>query len=389
MTRIHVKHITVNFDAVTQAAKSRRLFGANLLTAGGVRTPIGVEDSLAPPDRSRALNDLSLLIHDGEAVSVIGPSGCGKTTLLKVIAGIIRPTAGEVRYDDRLLDEIPPIERGIGMVFQNYALMPQYTVRKNIGFFDILRHQPERVPERLHHIADTLQVEIRHLLNRRPPTLSGGEQQRVAIARCLARDPKLFLFDEPLSNVDAQYRARLRVQIKKLIQYYKITSVYVTHDQTEAKALGDRIAVLNQGTLAQIGTIRDLYETPTDTFVAGFFGTPAMNLFEGYIEGFTFEGKDFQLGPLNYEIKSRRKFWVGLHAEYIHVVHSGGIPAVVDYSEPLFSDLRQILRLKINSTLLTATVPLEPRIERNQTVQIQFEAKKAHVFDWNTGKRIQ
>ena len=202
------------------------------------------------------IDDLSLNIRDGETMSIVGPSGCGKTTLLKVIAGLIKPDAGEVLYDSTRIEDIPVTERGIGMVFQNYALYPHMESRENIGFYDMIRRHPERIPERIRTIVEVMGVQIEHLLDRKPPTLSGGEQQRVAIARCLARDPSVFLFDEPLSNLDAKLRVETRIQIKRLLRHYQITSVYVTHDQTEAIALADRIAIMRAGKIEQVGTYR-------------------------------------------------------------------------------------------------------------------------------------
>ncbi|MHB1317750.1 MAG: ABC transporter ATP-binding protein, partial [Anaerolineae bacterium] len=230
-----------------------------------------------------ALEDVTLTIEDGETLAVIGPSGCGKSTLLKVIAGLESPQSGRVLYDGRDMAGIRPGDRGIGMVFQSYALYPHMKGEGNLGFFFRIHKRPtEEMMERIRITADIMGLGFDDLLPRSPKTLSGGQQQRVAIGRCIVRDPSLFLFDEPLSNLDAKLRSRTRVEIKRLLRRFAITSVYVTHDQIEAIALGDRLAVMRVGRIEQVGTYQELRERPANTFVAGFVGMPSMNLVEGY-----------------------------------------------------------------------------------------------------------
>jgi ABC-type sugar transport system ATPase subunit len=230
-----------------------------------------------------ALDHLTLTIPDGETLAVIGPSGCGKSTLLKVIAGLEPPESGRVLYDGRDMATVKPGDRGIGMVFQSYALYPHMKGEGNLGFFFKIHRRPsEEMMERIRITSEIMGLDFDDLLPRSPKTLSGGQQQRVAIGRCIVRDPSLFLFDEPLSNLDAKLRSRTRVEIKRLLRRFAITSVYVTHDQTEAIALGDRLAVMREGRIEQVGTYHELWERPASAFVAGFVGTPAMNLVEGY-----------------------------------------------------------------------------------------------------------
>ncbi|MBN2304236.1 MAG: ABC transporter ATP-binding protein [Anaerolineae bacterium] len=340
-----------------------------------------------PIERANALDRLSLTVRDGETLSILGPSGCGKSTLLKIIAGLLKPDEGDVLYDGASIDDTLMSDRGIGMVFQSYALYPHMRARENIGFYDTLRRQPEKIPERIHHIAEVLGVEIKHLLSRKPPTLSGGEQQRVAVARCLARDPKIFLFDEPLSNLDAKLRVDTRVQIKRLLQHYRITSVYVTHDQYEAIALGDRIAIMRAGKIEQVGTYHNLYDTPLNAFVAQFFGTPPMNLFAGHAWDDTWEGRGFTVRPIRPGLRKGQAVWLGIRPEHIELVEDG-IPAHVDRIEPMFPQQRQVLYLDLNRQECLVSAGLDTHIEPNTTVHVRFPAAHLYLFDKDTGARI-
>ena len=334
-----------------------------------------------------ALDDLSLTIRDGETLAVLGPSGCGKTTLLRVIAGLVKTEAGEILYDGVPLSQIPMPERGIGMVFQNYALYPHLRARENIGFYDILRGQPDRIPERIRTIVEVMGVDLRYLLSRKPPTLSGGEQQRVAVARCLARDPKLFLFDEPLSNLDAKLRSETRVQIKRLLKHYRITSVYVTHDQQEAVALADRIAIMRAGRIEQVGTFRTLYDTPKSAFVAQFFGTPPMNLFGGHVYGRKWEGHGFNVQPIRPGLRQGQAVYLGIRPEHV-AIGTEGIPARVEYSEPIFPSRQQLLHLDLHGQPCVAVVPLSEAISAGQTVYLRFSGEHLYFFDQESGVRI-
>ena len=230
--------------------------------------------------RTHVLHDVSLEAGDGEFVVLLGPSGCGKSTLLRIIAGLEPQTRGSVSFGGQCVDDVPPPDRDIAMVFQHYALYPHLTVRENLAFGLKMRREPKPVIET--RIAETATLlEIHDLLDRKPKELSGGQQQRVAMGRAIVRKPKLFLFDEPLSNLDARLRVSMRVELKKLHQRLGATMIYVTHDQAEAMTLGHTIVVMNHGRIQQIGRPEQIYHEPANPFVAGFIGNPPMNLFEG------------------------------------------------------------------------------------------------------------
>ncbi len=339
------------------------------------------------PESTNALDDLSLTIRNGETLSILGPSGCGKTTLLKVIAGLLKPDSGEITYDGVPLEDIPMAERGIGMVFQNYALYPHMEARENIGFYDIVRRQPEKIPERIQHIVEVMGVEVRHLLSRKPPTLSGGEQQRVAVARCLAREPKIFLFDEPLSNLDAKLRVETRMQLNRLLRHYQITSVYVTHDQTEAIALAHRIAIMRAGRIEQVGTAQTLYNAPVNAFVAQFFGTPPMNLFLGHVYGNTWEGKSFSVSSIRPGLRQGQSVWLGIRPEHIEPA-SSGIVGQVEFVEPLLSQQSQLVHVKLAGQQCVVRLSLAHQIHPGDTFTMRFPSEHLYFFDRDTGARI-
>src|SRR5213078_1605398 len=227
-------------------------------------------------DLNHVVKDVDLQIRDKEFMVFVGPSGCGKTTTLRMIAGLEAVTAGEIRIDDRVVNEVPPMDRDIAMVFQNYALYPHMSVASNLAFGLKMRKfaKPE-IEKRINRAATILGIE--NLLARKPRQLSGGQRQRVALGRAIVRDPKVFLFDEPLSNLDAKLRVQMRVELKKLHERLAVTSIYVTHDQVEAMTLGDRVVVMKDGWVQQVGEPLELYNTPANRFVAGFLGSPAMN----------------------------------------------------------------------------------------------------------------
>ncbi|MFO0572942.1 MAG: ABC transporter ATP-binding protein [Polyangia bacterium] len=244
---------------------------------------------------NRILGDISLEIGDGELLVLIGPSGCGKTTLLRCIAGLEEPTRGEILIDGQRMNEVPPQERDIAMVFQSYALYPHMTVRENLAFGLRLRKTPpDEIARKVDEAAQML--EIAHLTERYPRELSGGQRQRVAMGRAVVRRPKVFLFDEPLSNLDAALRQQMRLELLRLHRRLGATMVYVTHDQVEAMTLASRIAVLRRGELMQVGTPTELYTKPATTFVARFFGTPEMNLIDGEIRDGWFRASGLELG---------------------------------------------------------------------------------------------
>ena len=252
-----------------------------------------------PPNKGEAgviaVDDLSLEVGDGEFLILVGPSGCGKSTALRMVAGLEKISAGEIRVDGQRINDVPPKERDIAMVFQNYALYPHMTVAKNLAFGLKQRKTPrEDLQRRVAEMSDLLGLES--LMQRRPGQLSGGQRQRVAMGRALVREPKVFLLDEPLSNLDAKLRVQMRAELKKLHHRLGITTLYVTHDQVEAMTLGDRIAVMNDGALQQLGVPQDVYDQPANVFVAAFIGSPPMNLLRGEAVGGVVSAETFSFG---------------------------------------------------------------------------------------------
>ncbi len=373
-TAITLRHIT-------------KIFGS---ASGDESTSLGQTRSAPPPgpETAYALENISLTIRPGEVLSVLGPSGCGKTTLLKVVAGLIQPTRGEVLYDNIPLEQIPMRERGIGIVFQSYALYPHLPSIDNIGFFLKLRQREEEIPERVREISEFMRIDLKPLLARKPPTLSGGEKQRIAIARCLARDPKVFLFDEPFSNLDAKLRSSARLELKRLLQKYQVTSIYVTHDQHEAIALSDRIAILNRGRLEQIGTFHHLYETPANVFVAGFLGSPAMNLFPGHVSDGLWRGKAFDWGPVRGDLADGSPLVLGIRPEHFSLDPEGPIVAVVDMIDQILSDRTQYLHTRVGPHTVTVKTGLDHKFVQGQTVRLSVLADNVHLFDEKTGLRL-
>jgi multiple sugar transport system ATP-binding protein len=335
-----------------------------------------------------ALDDVNLTIRPGEVLAVLGPSGCGKTTLLRVVAGLETPTEGEVLYDGEKLSSIPMADRGIGMVFQNYALYPHLPSIDNIGFFLKLRKREIEIPQRVKEISEMMQIDLDPLLSRKPPTLSGGERQRVAVARCLARDPRVFLFDEPFSNLDAKLRTSMRVELKRLLQTYNVTSVYVTHDQTEAIALSDRIVILSHGRVMQIGSYQQLYNTPKNVFVAGFLGSPSMNLFRGYVRDHAWIGREFDWGPIRTDLEDGTWLILGVRPEHFQLDPAGAITARVRMIDRLYSDRVQLVHTFIGSLPATIKLPIEQPIKRTDELKLSIMPGQIHLFEENTGMRI-
>jgi len=340
------------------------------------------------PDVVYILDDISLTSRPGEILAILGPSGCGKTTLLKVIAGLIQPTDGQVLYDSTPIDRIPMRDRGIGIVFQNYALYPHLPSVDNIGFFLRLRRREAEIPDRVRQISEMMRIDLKPLLGRKPPTLSGGEQQRIAIARCLARDPKVFLFDEPFSNLDAKLRSSARIELKRLLRKFEVTSVYVTHDQLEAIALADRIAILNKGQLMQMGSYTHLYATPANIFVAGFLGSPAMNLFPGTVKDGNWEGRYFTWGPIRSDLADGMPVVLGIRPEHLGPDPHGSISFKVELIEQLLSERVQHLHGHLGPQSIVAKLPIEYAIAVGDELRVSADHENIHLFDAETGLRI-
>ncbi len=349
------------------------------------------------------LKGINIEIESGEFLVLVGPSGCGKSTLLNLIAGLETITSGEIRIDGTRMNERHPKDRDIAMVFQSYALYPNMSVADNMAFGLEMRGVPK--PERDLAISDVAKLlQIESLLKRRPAQLSGGQRQRVAMGRALVRDPKIFLFDEPLSNLDAKLRVEMRTEIKKLHKRLGATIVYVTHDQIEAMTLASRIAIMNNGELQQLGPPRELYDQPANTFVAGFIGSPAMNLIEAKIEtssdGTICLGLDggFVLpcpsADETFKRHAGRTVLLGLRPEAVlepskvqggHINHAP-IKLPVEVTEPTGPDTLALLRL--GASELTARLPAETGIRAGETAELAIDLSKTSLFDTTTGERL-
>jgi len=350
---------------------------------------------------ARALDSLSLTINDGETMAVVGPSGCGKSTLLRVVAGLEPLDEGEVYFDGKAMKEVSPKDRGIGMVFQNYALYPHMKGEGNLGFFFRVRNRPsEEMMERIRITSEIMGIGFDQLLVRKPKTLSGGQQQRVAIGRCIVRDPSLFLFDEPLSNLDAKLRSSTRVEIKRLLHRFNITALYVTHDQIEAITLGDRIAVMRAGRIEQVGTYQEIVTDPVNAFVAGFLGLPAMNLLGGW--EVTDEGEmvsDFGRAvvpaPLVGVLMPRQEIVLGFRSEDGSILLEGQAPsgdiciaAEVLNCEPNFARHYQLVNVQAGEIIFGVQVPLEMRINTGWQVTVVIPQEAAYFFDQESEARL-
>jgi ABC-type sugar transport system ATPase subunit len=328
------------------------------------------------PDRP-ALLDVSLEVADREVMTVVGPSGCGKSTLLRILAGLDAPTSGEVFIDNAPMNRVPARDRNIAMVFQSYALYPHMTCRENLALSLKLKGTAEReVERRIRETADLL--EIKDLLSKRPRELSGGQRQRVAVGRALIREPKVFLFDEPLSNLDALLREKVRHELKDLFRRLQSTVVYVTHDQTEAMSLADRVVVLVDGEVQQIGRPDDLYRRPANRFVASFIGSPSMNLFAAKLE----DGV-LPLGERRYPTRSSvsGNVEVGIRPEAIRL--TSGESEQVLWTENLGSHV--LCGVRCGEVMLTALSDRNPAMG---SVSIGVDAKDIYLFDAVTGKNL-
>jgi multiple sugar transport system ATP-binding protein len=332
------------------------------------------------------LHGVNVDIADGQFVVLVGPSGCGKSTLLRMIAGLESISAGAIRIGDRVVNNLPPSERDIAMVFQNYALYPHKTVAANMGFpLKMQGMEKDKIAAKVDRAADILG--LKPYLARYPRELSGGQRQRVAMGRAIVRDPQVFLFDEPLSNLDAKLRVQMRSEIRELHQRLSTTTVYVTHDQIEAMTMADRIVVMRDGRIAQVGAPLELYDTPANTFVAGFIGSPAMNLLPGTVRNGTVELEGAVLpAPRREGLTEGRRVIFGIRPEHLELTDAGGIPASVVVVEPTGSETHVILRL--GSRDLTAVFRERHAFQPGQPVHLTPQPDLIHLFDEATGDRL-
>jgi ABC-type sugar transport system ATPase subunit len=346
--------------------------------------------SLPPqPLRPQALADVNLEIHDGEMIAAVGPSGCGKTTLLKVISGLLQPDQGEVYYDDRNMAQVSPGERNLGIVFQDYALYPHMKGQGNIGFFFKVHDRTEEIPERVRQVSEIMGVGFDALLSRKPPTLSGGERQRLALARCIARDPSVFLFDEPLSNLDAKLRMQTRIELKRMLSRFKVTGLYVTHDQTEAIALCDRLAIMRDGHIEQVGTYEQLMQRPLNRFVASFVGMPPMNIFEGFWTAAGWRGVDLTWPlPEARRHPDGRRGTLGVRPENVHIDRESEFRGRVALIEPLVSERVMLVHLECGNTPVVMRIPITADVRRGDNIPFGFDAEHIFLFDGVSGRRL-
>lgn len=349
------------------------------------------------------VKDISLNIEDSEFVVLVGPSGCGKTTTLRMIAGLEEITSGEVYIDGRIVNDVSPKDRDIAMVFQNYALYPHMNVYDNMAFGLKLRkfHKSE-IDRRVRQVAELLELE--ELLRRKPKELSGGQRQRVAMGRAIVREPKVFLMDEPLSNLDAKLRVQMRAELSKLHQRLKITTIYVTHDQTEAMTLGQRIVLMNDGIIQQAAPPLFIYEKPANRFVAEFIGSPSMNFIEMLVErakdapSLDFANETFKFSVSNEQKEALSKFVgqkvvLGIRPEDIYdkmfatlATPINTFKANVEVVEPLGSEV--VLYLMIGGHNIVARVNPHTKAKVGQEMEVVFDLNKLHIFDLQTGEAI-
>jgi multiple sugar transport system ATP-binding protein len=332
------------------------------------------------------LHGVSVDIADGEFVVLVGPSGCGKSTLLRMLAGLENITAGEIAIGGKVVNAVPPKDRDIAMVFQNYALYPHMTVFDNMAFSLTLAKAPRQVMEQeVGRAAKILGLE--QLLHRFPRQLSGGQRQRVAMGRAIVRNPQVFLFDEPLSNLDAKLRVQMRAEIKELHQRLKVTTVYVTHDQIEAMTMADKIVVMNNGHIEQAGRPLDLYDRPANLFVAGFIGSPAMNMVKGTVTGGKLrmdDGTEWPL-PMNGAKPKEGPAIYGVRPEHLQL-DSGGIPATVQVVEPTGSETQVLMRIGGQPVIgaFRERVTAKP----GELLPVRPDTALVHLFDQQSGQRL-
>jgi multiple sugar transport system ATP-binding protein len=349
--------------------------------------PVAIRDVHKAFGPVHVIHGVDISIGDGEFVVLVGPSGCGKSTLLRMIAGLENITSGEIRIGERVVNHLPPKERDVAMVFQNYALYPHMTVADNMGFSLRLRGAPRaEVATKVTRAADILGLGA--LLERYPRQLSGGQRQRVAMGRAIVRDPQVFLFDEPLSNLDAKLRVAMRTEIKELHQRLETTTIYVTHDQIEAMTMADKIVVMHDGLVEQIGAPLELYDRPDNLFVASFIGSPAMNLLRGKVLAnghAAFEGPDGIRLPLAATPANGGNVVYGVRPEHFDLADDGAA-AEVHVVEPTGSELHVVA--KLGGQEVIAVFRERHQFKPGDLIRLKPNPRFVHLFDEATGKRL-
>ncbi len=350
-------------------------------------------------DEVHAVKDVNLSIHDKEFVVLVGPSGCGKSTTLRMIAGLEEITSGEISIGNRVVNDLPPKDRDIAMVFQNYALYPHMTVYDNMAFGLKMRKFPK--PEIQQRVQDAAEIlGIQELLKRKPRQLSGGQRQRVAVGRAIVRHPQVFLFDEPLSNLDAKLRVQMRVELKRLHDRLETTAIYVTHDQVEAMTLGDRVVVMKDGLIQQVGEPLELYGRPRNRFVAGFIGSPAMNFIDASIAEVNgalwveSPGLRLRIPPdrvARLGGKKGQPVTLGVRPEDLRLATGSDsadltCEAVIDVVEPLGSEI--LLNMRVGNSTIVARVDPTVRVRVHEKIRLAFMPHRMHLFDAKTEESL-
>lgn len=336
------------------------------------------------PNGFQAVHDVSIDIDSGEFIVLVGPSGCGKSTVLRMIAGLESITSGELRIDGRRVNETPPKDRGVSMVFQSYALYPHMTVFENMAFGLTLQKLPKaEIRARVESVAERL--DITELLPRKPKQMSGGQRQRVAMGRAIVRRPKVFLFDEPLSNLDASLRLKMRIELGRLHQSLGATSVYVTHDQVEAMTLADRIVLLKDGVVQQIGAPLDLYDRPANLFTATFLGSPAMNILAATLADGAVRGAGFAVPLPAASDATGREARLGVRPHDLRFA-TDGMPAEVEVVEPMGNESFVHCRLADDTMIVVRIEGHGPRA--GEPVHVALDPEAVHVFDAQTEQRL-
>src|SRR5687767_1016041 len=346
-----------------------------------------------------AVKDVNIDIKDKEFMVLVGPSGCGKTTTLRMVAGLEEITSGEIRIGADVVNDLPPMDRNIAMVFQNYALYPHKSVYDNMAFGLQMRKYPkEEIKKRVQEAADILGIES--LLDRKPRQLSGGQRQRVAVGRAIVRHPEVFLFDEPLSNLDAKLRVQMRVELKRLHERLETTAIYVTHDQVEAMTLGDRVVVMKDGWVQQVGEPLELYGKPANKFVAGFIGSPAMNFVDVSIsragDALWAEAEGLRIRvprELSSRMQTGRRLTLGLRPEALTLANGAGagsdessFATKVDVVEPLGNEI--LLNFRAGGVPMVARVDPGVRVKPHDSIRFAFDPQRLHFFDAKTEAAI-
>ena len=336
------------------------------------------------PNGTKAVHETSLSIEEGEFMVFVGPSGCGKSTLLRMVAGLEDITEGEIILDGNLINEVDPSERDIAMVFQNYALYPHMNVYNNLAYGLKNRGIDKKdIEQKVNEAAKLLQIS--DYLERKPSMLSGGQRQRVAMGRAIVRNPKIFLFDEPLSNLDAKLRIQMRLEIKKLQQKVGVTSIFVTHDQTEAMTLADKLAVINNGVIEQLATPIEIYNNPKSLFVAGFIGSPQMNFIDGELKNNTLSAEGFEIKNVKSDFNG--DITLGIRPEHLSQSDNGLINLNVDLVEQLGSDNLVYGQLKDKKDFCYRC-PGNLIIKKGDKLSLNIDNENYFIFDKSSGKRV-